>query len=75
MDGALNRQVGNLAAQEAGDFRLINCQCAGSLNLREAPHANGVDNTVCKVSLRKPLLWVRQTDIGKDVSAIFFDNN
>lgn len=75
MHEALRGEAGKLAAQEAGNLRLVDFQDASGLDLGESSRANGFRNADRKVCLGQTLFGVGQTDVGEDVAAAFFDLN
>jgi hypothetical protein len=71
----LGGETGKLAAQEAGDFGLVDFKRAGSLSLREPPRANRFADAYRKVCLRETLFGIGKTDVSEYVPAAFLDLN
>jgi hypothetical protein len=66
---AFGGKAGKLATQEAGDFRLVDFQDPGGLNLREAPCGDGLGHADRKIGLGQTPLGTGQTSISKCVPA------
>lgn len=71
MHEPLSREAGKLAALEAGEFWLVNFECAGSLSLREPLRTNGFSDAKGEVGLRKTFIGVGRTDVGEYVPPAF----
>jgi len=69
MHEPLGGEAGKLAAQKAGDFRLVYFQYVGSASLVEPPRANGLANADREAGFGETFFRVCQTDISEDVPA------
>jgi hypothetical protein len=67
------RKTGNLPAQQAGDFGLVNLQDARGGRLSETPCTNDSGNAKSKSGLGKTLFGIGQPKVGENIAASLFD--
>lgn len=68
----LGGKSGEPALQQARNLWLVNLQNAGGSCLGKTAGANRFGDTNCEVGFCEALLWLRQADVGEDISAAFF---
>lgn len=72
MHEAFGGEAGELAAEKAGNFWLVNFGDAGDARLREAPCADGCRDAKRQRSFGEAIFRIGKADVGEDIASGFF---